>query len=194
MSLAAKLAVACDLPKLRSLVAAGVPAWKMLLARSEWMDPLSAALQHCPADKVADASTFFLDGAAELVAAPHLHTAEEADAMGKLREVLSSALYWACRLNREPAAVRLLGEFADRADPTWGESGCLYEAAAHGYTSIVALLLADGRADPAANNGEALGWALCQGHAGVVAALKADPRCGPWAHLTEDSPEVRDSW
>ena len=73
-----------------------------------------------------------------------------------------------------------------------GEAGVrLCGAADDGHTSIVALLLADGRADPAALNGEALKWALKFGHADVVAALKADPRCGPWAHLTEGSPKLR---
>ena len=211
-----------DMSKLTSLVTAGLPAWKMLVAKSRggvW-SPLEFALRQGPAN-VSSVMTFFLD-AARWLGGPHPLPLmpEVAEAAGKLRDVLSSALFFACDYNLVPEAAQLLA--CPGADPTWNDSNCLRVAARNEQTAIVQLLLADGRADPGAEKQEAICWAsldgyidivaalladprvdptasdgwvlkasLYRGHPAVVALLKADPRMAPWAHLTAKSVEVK---
>ena len=220
LSLVHRFAAAGDVSKLTSLVSAGLPAWKMLVAKSSLGDsPLYYALEKGPANLPA-VTTLFLD-AARCLGGPHPQppTPEMADAAVKLPVVLSGALHVACHDNRVLEVAQLLA--CPGVDPTWRDSVCLWTAAEKGHTSIVQLLLADGRADPGAGgqvairwasfnghtdivaalladprvdptarNGAALKWALERGHPAVAALLKADPRMAPWAHLTEESPEV----
>ena len=220
VSLVHRLAATGDVSKLTSLVSAGLPAWKMLVAKSSggW-SPINYALEKGPANLSA-VMTFFLD-AARWLDGPHPLplTPQMADAAGKLPVELSSALWKVCCFNRVPEAARLLA--FPGVDPTWTNSVCLLAAATSGHTSIVQLLLADGRADPGARDQYAIrlascnghtdtvaallgdprvdptardGWALKAalqfGHPAVVALLKADPRMAPWVHLTKKSPEV----
>ena len=220
ISLVHRFAAAGDVSKLTSLVSAGLPAWKMLVAKSsDGWSPLSSALVKGPANLPA-VTTFFLD-AARWLGGPHPLplTPEMADAAGELPEVLSRAMNMACVYNRVPEVAQLLA--CPGVDPTWNSSMCLQNAAQLGYTPIVQLLLADGRADPGAynqfaihlasenghtdtvaallgdprvdptaSNGRALKWALKNRHAAVAALLKADPRMAPWAHLAAESPGV----
>ena len=218
-SLVHDFAGAGDLSKLTSLVAAGVPVWKMMVVNSaDGESPFDDALKEGPANLPAVMS-FFLD-AARWLSGPHpLPLTPEMDvAAGKLPGVLSHAMWSACEFDRVPEVVQLLA--FPGVDPSWADSFCLLIAAGGGHTSIVQLLLADGRADPeaesqgaicsASRNGHATvaalladprvdptereGWALKaalkRGRAAVVALLKADPRMAPWVHLTAESPEV----
>ena len=222
ISLVHRFAAAGDVSKLTSLVSAGLPAWKMLVAKSSgdsgW-SPFSYASRKGPANLLA-VTTFFLD-AARWLGGPLLQppTPEMVDAAGKLPEVLSNALWWACLHNRVPEVAQLLA--CPGVDPMWDNSWRLQNAAEKGHTPIVQLLLADGRADPGeydqqtirlasrsghtdtvtalladprvdptALDGWALKAALNRGHPAVAAQLKADPRMAPWAQLTAESPEV----
>ena len=179
-SLVHRLAVAGDVSKLTSLVSAGLPAWKMLVTESNkgW-SPLTSALYKGPANLSA-VSTFFLD-AARWLGGPHPLplTPEVADAAGKLPGVLSSALNTACYRNRVPEVVQLLA--CPGVDPTWDNSWCLRDAAQLGHTSIVQLLLADGRADPGALNQLAIRDASFLRRSDTVAVLLVDPRVDPTA-------------
>lgn len=50
-----------------------------------------------------------------------------------------------------------------------------------GHTTVVAVLLADGRADPSENDNSALKWSAEEGHTAIVKLLLADPRVDPAA-------------
>ena len=150
----------------------------MLVAQSRggW-SPFEFALRICPANLPA-VTTFFLD-AARWLGGPHPlpPTPEMVDAAGKLPEVLSRALNTACACNRVPEVVQLLA--CPGVDPTRDDSECLRNAASRGLTSILQLLLADGRADPGARDQYAICNASSIGRTDTVAALLGDPRVDP---------------
>ena len=217
-SLAHQFASNGQVAKLHSLVAAGVPAWKMLIAKS-WSQssPLDYALQKTPSPGVVD---FFLDAANWLEwPTPQPVTLDVYEAGLHLPDVLSRALWRACSDKRVHIVEKLLAHPA--SDPAWRSSESLWEASLHGCAPIVQMLLADGRADPASTSQRAIRWAALNGHTEavavllkdprvepraqdgyalkmavkrdhkeVVALLKADPRMAPWAHLEQGHPSL----
>ena len=143
------------------------------------MSPLTYALKKGPVNLSA-VTIFFLD-AARWLGGPHLlpPTPEMADAAGELPDVLSHALFLACDCNRVPETAQLLA--FPGMDPTWHDSLCLFNAARSGHTSIVQLLLADGRADPGREDQLTIRFASENGHIDTVAALLGNPRVDPTA-------------
>ena len=225
ISLVHQLAESGNLSKLTSLVAAGVPAWKMVAAQSNndlsersWiLFPLGLALRSPPARHL---FSFFLEGVRNLSGAHPLPMSEKfARAVDALPALLYDAM-WVAGSRDLTAEVAQLLEFPE-LDPDWGEEGILFQPSCLGHTSVVQLLLADGRADPSneytlrttlrnghedtvaallgdprvdptAGNGWLLKAALKYGYNDVVTLLKADPRMAPWAHLTLEDDEVEE--
>ena len=180
ISLAHKFAAEGDIVRLRSLVAAGVPAWRLLLVEPAWaFSPLSRALAK-GAPTLPAVVDLFLD-AASFLGSPPLPAPQCVVAAGEqLPRLLTEALYSAVRYNRVAVVARLLTDFP-LANPAWSDSACLRDAARRGHTEVVALLLADGRAQPSAMRQLPLRMAASNGHAEVVALLLGDPRVDPTA-------------
>ena len=200
ISLVHKLAGAGDVSKLDSLVAAGVPAWKMLVTQSldfkRLLDdddddddefglmnndflgrtPLYYALMKSPAEaKLKLTFNFFVrDAVADLRSQPLPVTQAVAAALHLLPCILSQALSVACRKGHGSLVSRLL-KLRD-VDPTYHRNKSMQIAAHNGRTSIVKKLLVDGRACPFA----ALREALLHQWEPMLKMLRKEPRL---AHL-----------